>query len=269
MRLSIIVTTMLLALAGCKSAEELAGSGPISFSPAVAFHYEKYARTDLDQVIAFAVTEDGKGAYGATCYRPAFRCYVNSAREVVEQCERAYGKPCFIFADQHKIIWKNIEGWNAEDNTATALSFRRDLIESNGGDPDDPKWRTRDQRKAEYLERLMASLSKSPEYREYQKTDFHKAIVLRNSYREIEFGFAFGQESVEAAIEKALDLCWNHSHSYDYRSCELLDVNGQTAWPLHPDFVTDEMTAEWTSNASPKSDDSLTGDGRAKVKFIR
>lgn len=268
LRLGLIVCLALIG--GCKSAEELAGSGPVNFSPFVAWQYDSYVnQVNPYENVGFAVTADGEGAYWFNCPRAHYRCYVTSGDDVVEQCERGYGQKCYLFADGQDIVWKDLSGWDPEEIAAQAKQYKSEILASLGEDPSAPEWQSSQERQQSYLDRVAESLADDFRYRGYLKAAGHKAIVMRvvreNGRTVVKFGYAYGRDHIEDAMEIALEQCWGRTHSYAYRACDLFDVNGVRVEPVHPDYVSEDLIATWMEAHPPEGVVNEPGSGEGST----
>lgn len=105
MRISILFTFGILFLAGCQTAGQGVGSGPITLSSDVKIGFQNYlAREDGSY---FAVSTDGK-VYGYSyCPHGAYNCSESGGTIALRTCQNgSRGVPCKIYAIDDKVVWK-------------------------------------------------------------------------------------------------------------------------------------------------------------------
>lgn len=105
-----------ILIASCQTTEDLAGSGPIQFTPQVQQCFDAYLEKDTSY--AFAVAVDGASSCGYVFCKEA-QCGISNDRRwrAIEVCEKSSGGvPCKIYAIRESVVWKS----DAAHGTASA-----------------------------------------------------------------------------------------------------------------------------------------------------
>jgi len=88
-------------LAGCVTTT--VGTGDIEVSGRCAAHFQTYKTTT--NVGVFTMSDDGRYCHYTYCRDPSGMCVGNMPAQAIANCEKRGDRECFIFAEDHRIIW--------------------------------------------------------------------------------------------------------------------------------------------------------------------
>lgn len=198
-----------------------AGEGPIELSPQAAQAFDYYLENDP---LVFAVTEDGRAVYFYRCIEVG--CDHNRVvPTTIAKCEARYGRTCKLFAIRKEIVWQNPGNWRPAGNTASSSSSGR------------------------VASRIRTALSMEAAYWRYRKAPGHKALVAMapgTNGDVAHWGVSYGHASLEDALTVAQQFCVGADSGPRNIGCRVVELNGQTVWPLHKDKLTPDQLTELT-----------------------
>ncbi|MBL4691946.1 MAG: hypothetical protein JKY92_01265 [Magnetovibrio sp.] len=81
------------------------GQGTLQVAPSVKVKYNKYL--NLEEPLAFAVSEDGRSSSGSFCQQPGTCKDINGPKLAVDQCNAVseVASPCKVFAIGRDVVW--------------------------------------------------------------------------------------------------------------------------------------------------------------------
>lgn len=216
---------LIVFLGACQSISggSTVGSGPIQFSAETYKVWQRYLSRDP---IVFAVTPDGRNPYyyycrEVGCEAPRYVTYV------LTKCQERYKRECRLFAMRDQIVWQNPGNWipPGVGSAEADASHRTDLE----------------------VVRIRNGLSGQPGYQRYRRSPGHKALIAMPpgvNGRTTAWGVAYGMASLADALLVAQNFCVGQTgRGARYVGCKIVEVNGETLWPLHKDDLTSEEMA--------------------------
>lgn len=96
----------LLALLGCKTSEDVIGSGPLVVSDRITkFYRQEYLKKPGPW--SFVISRDGSTANYVYCAEGIGGCQGSTLLfHVLHRCEERAGQPCYLFDEYGHVVWK-------------------------------------------------------------------------------------------------------------------------------------------------------------------
>lgn len=214
-----VVLLVCLMLGGCQTLSKSAGNGPIKLSRPAAQAFDHYLANDP---LVFAVTEDGRGVYYHRCIEVGCDHH-RVVATTIAKCTARYDRACKLFAIRKEIVWQNPGNWRPTGSETTASSQNR------------------------IAARIRTALSIEAAYWRYRKAPGHKALVAMapgTNGRIAHWGVSYGHASPEDALRVAQQFCVGATGGPRYIGCRIVELNGQTMWPMHKDELSQARLIE-------------------------
>lgn len=191
---------------------------PLVISPDVMKSFERYKSRKTPMY--FAVSADGLFSWYATCLDRSCGITQNYRRIAIEECEKAGGTDCLIFA-----VGDEIQVDYRIGDPATMTPARTELCDAAGG--------TISGAAADAIARLTPRACQN--YRTYGRYGDFKALAGADMESpQGTWGWGYGHDTPEAAAKRAMAECANGRKEYDITAeCRLFAIG---------DIVVDGMS---------------------------